>query len=104
MIIIHNSLIPFRGYKAISLWPFLFVKTGSKMSATDLNHEKIHGRQQLEMLIIPFYIWYVTEWLFRLFGKGNAYRNISFEKEAYVNEKDLEYLKDRRFWNWIKFL
>jgi len=25
-----------------------------------------------------------------------AYKNISFEKEAYCNEKDLDYLKRRR--------
>ena len=49
-------------------------------------HEKIHIAQQKEMLVIPFYLWYFIEWLVRLFKKGNAYQNISFEREAYVNE------------------
>jgi hypothetical protein len=38
-----------------------------------------------EMLYIPFYLWYGVEWLVKLFCKGNAYRNISFEREAYDN-------------------
>jgi hypothetical protein len=33
-----------------------------------------------------------------------AYRNISFEKEAYLNEKDPDYLKKRSFWAFKKYL
>jgi hypothetical protein len=43
MIIIKNKFIPFKGYKAITIWPFIFVK--SDLNNVDLNHEKIHGRQ-----------------------------------------------------------
>lgn len=32
-----------------------------------------------------------------------AYYNISFEKEAYEHEKDVEYLKRRKFWGFIKY-
>jgi hypothetical protein len=38
-----------------------------------------------EMLYIPFYLWYGVEWLIKLLCKGNAYRNLSFEREAYDN-------------------
>jgi hypothetical protein len=38
-----------------------------------------------EILYIPFYLWYGVEWLIKLFYKGNAYRNLSFEREAYDN-------------------
>jgi hypothetical protein len=31
-----------------------------------------------------------------------AYRNISFEREAYANEKDLDYLKRRSFFGFLK--
>lgn len=89
MIIIKNKFIPFKGYKAITIWPFIFVK--SDLSNVDLNHEKIHGRQQLELLILPFYLIYFVEWIF----KGNN-RKISFEKEAYKHGGDLEYLKTRK--------
>ncbi len=63
-----------------------------------VNHERIHDAQQRELLWIPFYILYVMEWIVRLFQYGNfdrAYRNISFEREAYSNDRDLNYL-DRR--------
>jgi hypothetical protein len=49
-----------------------------------------------ELAFIFFYIIYFFEWLVRLFINKNAYRNISFEKEAYSNEKNLEYLKNRK--------
>ena len=34
--------------------------------------------------------------IIRLFMEGNAYRNISFEREAYNNEDDVIYLEDRK--------
>lgn len=91
MLIIRNKLIPFKGFKAITLWPFIFIRKGCSFNEIDLNHESIHGRQQLELLIIPFYIIYLIEQIFK------GYRNISFEKEAYNNEKNLDYLKTRKW-------
>lgn len=90
MKVIRNKLIPFKGFKAITLWPFIFVRKECSFSNIDLNHENIHGRQQLELLIIPFYIIYIIEWIFK------GYRKISFEKEAYSNEQNLDYLKNRK--------
>jgi len=49
-------------------------------------------------------LWYVVEWIIRLFLKGNAYRNISFEREAYSNEKDLSYLDNRKIFAWTKYI
>jgi len=72
-----------------------------------MNHERIHLRQQLELLILPFYVWYFVEYLFRLVqfkDRKMAYRNISFEREAYENEKDLGYLKGRSFWRFLRYL
>ena len=57
-----------------------------------------------EMLYILFYIWYIIEWIIRLFMKGNAYRNISFEREAYGNEHNMNYLNERNKFNWLKYL
>lgn len=104
MIKVENFLIPFRGYKAITLWPFIFIREGCPFYQVDENHEKIHGRQQLEMLIIPFYLWYLIEWVIRLFLPGRAYKNISFEREASENEGNTSYLKHRKFWSFIKYL
>jgi hypothetical protein len=96
MKLIYNNLIPFKGFKAINLFGLCFVRKGMKMSEKDINHESIHTAQMKELLYIPFYLIYFCEWLVRLFMKGNAYRNISFEKEAYNNEKDLTYLNRRK--------
>jgi hypothetical protein len=72
-----------------------------------LNHEKIHIKQQLELLVVFFFIWYGIEFLIRLVQYKNrreAYYNISFEREAYTKEKDLDYLKQRSFWSFLKYV
>lgn len=72
-----------------------------------VNHERIHTAQQKELLFIPFYILYVTEWIFRLLqfrNQDEAYRNISYEREAYKHGHDLNYLKKRRPYAWVKYL
>lgn len=105
MILISKYLVP-KGYVGITIFPFVFLK--HKHLKTDINlvnHEKIHLRQQLELLIIPFYLWYGIEFFIRLLVYKNwneAYKNISFEREAFSNEKDLNYLKSRPFLNFIK--
>jgi hypothetical protein len=72
-----------------------------------INHERIHLRQQLELLILPFFIWYFLEFFIRWMQYKNrnlAYRNISFEREAYVNELNPDYLKKRAFCGFLKYL
>ena len=104
MILIKGIKLP--KILGIALWPFVLVKTKTP-EKTILNHERIHLRQQIEMLVLPFYVWYLLEWLILLIKHRNidrAYRNISFEKEAYRNENNLHYLKNRPFWSFIKYL
>ncbi|MBT8326211.1 MAG: hypothetical protein KJP21_00725 [Bacteroidia bacterium] len=103
---IIRFLLP-QSVTAIALWPFVFFK--NKEFSTNkviLNHEKIHLKQQIELLIIFFYIIYLVEYIVLLITHLNhdkAYRNISFEKEAYLKDKDLDYLKKRKFWSmWRK--
>lgn len=70
-----------------------------------INHERIHTAQQRELLFVPFYIIYVAEWLVRLVWYRNhklAYRNISFEREAYANQDNLFYLSGRRHYAWLR--
>ena len=103
MIIVKNKIIPFDGYKAMTIWPFVFVR--SELSEIDMNHEKIHGRQQVEMLWLLFFIWYGVEYLLRaVFGGYNPGKNVSFEREAYNKDIDLNYLKHRRFWAFLKYI
>jgi len=86
--------------RAITLYPFVFVR--NSRDAQDevlLNHERIHLRQQREMWIIPFYYSYLWEYFCgRKAGLNHedAYRQISFESEAYTHQHDPDYLNKRR--------
>jgi len=87
----------------ITLCPFgIFVKNIEDKDTID--HEKIHWRQQIEMLIIIFYLFYLIEWFIKMFFYKDAYRNISFEREAYSNSKNSNYLKNRKCFSWIKYI
>jgi hypothetical protein len=94
----------------ITLWPFVILREiydstppWRRRAARIINHETIHIKQQEEMLILPFYIWYVTEWFIKLFIYGSqAYYNISFEREAFDNDDNLSYLNGRKHYAWIK--
>lgn len=107
MKIIRNKVIPFKGFKAINLFGVLFVREEAVLSEADINHEAIHTEQMKEMLYVGFYMWYAVEWLVRLIrfrDTHSAYRNVSFEREAYANQSDLEYLQHRRPWTWLRHL
>ena len=106
-LIVVKYLIP-KGYRGMAVFPFVLVKYDfDKTNEVFVNHEKIHLKQQLELLIIPFFIWYLFEYLIRLFQYKNAalaYRNISFEREAYAKESDINYLKKRSFFQFLQYL
>lgn len=104
MLITSNNIIRFFEWifrmkiRAITLFPFIVIPETTSPNSVLINHEKIHLRQQLELLIIPFYIWYLIEY----FTKG--YLNISFEREAYLNEKNQDYLKTRKPYRFRMYL
>lgn len=102
MIIIRSKHIPFKHFSAINLLGVLFVHPGVYLSNELINHERIHTAQMLETGIIPFYIIYFLEWLIRLTMRGNAYRNISFEREAYANQRNMNYLSQRKLYAWLR--
>ncbi len=104
-ILIHNKtfvkLLSLGFASGITIWPFIFL-TPSKKIKVNINHERIHIHQQQETLLIGFYLLYFFEYLYyRLHYKHNdAYRKISFEREAFENEEDLEYLNKRKCFAW----
>lgn len=128
--LVFNKFIPFSGFLAMTLWPFIFIREelAKAYSVIVNNHEHIHAEQQKEMLLVGivlaaigyvfvglwallfvplFFWWYGIEYLYRLCqyrDTKKAYRNISTEREAYANEKDLTYLTNRRRFAWIKYL
>jgi len=107
MILFSKFIVP-KGYVGITIFPFVFLKSADlSKNRVLVNHEKIHLRQQLELLVIPFYIIYVLEFSIKFIKCQNwakAYRNISFEREAYCNEHDNTYLKTRIFWQFLKYI
>lgn len=107
MKVIYNNIIPFKGFAAINLFGIVFARKEYKpVSDWTINHESIHTAQMKELLYIGFYIWYLIEWIYQLIinikNPEYAYYEIRFEKEAYQNEHNLNYLKTRKYYNWIK--
>jgi hypothetical protein len=107
ILIVFKYLTP-KGFRGLTFYPFVFLTDKEdKLNDVFINHEKIHIRQQLELLVLFFYVWYLLEYFFRLVqykDRKKAYFNISFEREAYANEKDLNYLKERSFWSFFKYV
>ncbi|GAB4023687.1 hypothetical protein [Spirosoma koreense] len=103
MFVVHvSSLRP----DGMALFPFILVRKPNPGPVL-INHERIHLRQQAEMGVLFFYLWYGIEYLIRRFHYRDhyeAYRNISFEREAFVNEADLLYLRNRPFWRFWQYL
>ena len=60
-------------------------------------------------LVVPllYYLWYGVEYVVRLciLRDGNkAYRAVSFEQEAYANEKYANYNENAGYFSWVKYL
>ena len=87
---------------AIALFPFVFCR--GKISESTRRHETIHFQQQLETFVIGFYLIYLYDYIrARIKGKSgkDSYMEIRAEAEAYQNEQDIDYLKNRKRWNWL---
>ena len=105
MKVIYNKFIPFKGFYAITVIKWIFVREEYKyldgLSVYDkmINHESIHEQQILDFTpkIFPkwlrytigsicFYLLYGLEWLCKLIPcliiKGNAYNSLCAEQEA----------------------
>ena len=106
-LIVSKYLIP-KGFRGLTLFPFVIIRNfADKDNKVLIHHEKIHIRQQMELLILPFFLLYFLEYLWRLVqfkDRNKAYRNISFEREAYANENDFSYLQNRSLWRFRKYI
>ena len=117
----RHLFLPYHLFGAIgiTLYPFIFMDkeyfslldtfNDKKYQKVLINHERIHIKQQLEGLIVFFYIIYIFDWLYQYikgkyilkksdFNINKAYRNIGYEKEAYSNENNLQYLNSRKWY------
>jgi len=95
-------------FTAMAIYPFIISKLKkAELGDEVLLHERIHFRQQLEMLYVPFFVCYYMEYMFRWVKHKNryeAYRNISFEREAYTHQANSGYLRSRKPYHWIQFI
>ena len=107
MIVILPQIIS-KSFSAVTIYPFIFLKhQDCKKDHVLINHELIHIRQQKELFWLVFFVWYLAEYLIKWAYYRNsytAYRNISFEREAYTFENDLDYLSRRRFFAFFRFV
>lgn len=107
--IIYNSIIPklaswFFPVAAITIGPFVFVRR-SRANPYLINHESIHVAQGRELYYLGFwalYFYYFFRGVFK-FGPFEAYKSIPFEREAYANQTDLEYLNKRKPQGWKSY-
>ena len=127
-----NKFLPFKGFVAMTVWPFIFIRKDKELKFVDKvkRHEYIHVYQQIECLLVGvvlvflmlitgcewwsliplglFFELYAVEWIIKgLINFGNsrkAYRSISFEREAFENQENPDWLDDRPKFYWIKYV
>ena len=125
MKVIYNKFIPFKGFYAITIIKWVFVREeykyldGLSVYNKMINHESIHEQQILDFTpkIFPkwlrytigsicFYLLYGLEWLFKLIPclikNKSAYRSLCAEQEAFKNEVDSNYINKREKLAWLK--
>lgn len=127
-LVARHILLP--GYSTITIaaWVLTKYKDEKEMPQYVRNHEAIHIRQWAECMISScliilalmlfadlsawwlllsigmFYILYVLEWLLKLLFYGKeAYRNLSFEREAYSNQLNGDYLANCGYFEWLHY-
>ena len=129
MKIIKNRFIPFKGFGAMNILGFVFTrKNAEEILITTKRHEQIHTMQQYEILgvsalisLVLCNIWaswwyllitialpialYVLVWFIELAlpPYNSAYKDSPFEREAFANQHDLDYLVTRPLFAWVKY-
>ena len=114
-IIIHseklmNIISQFNGFekekaKAAAFFPFIILRYHKHpMNDTWIQHETIHHYQSLESLYLMNIYWELEKLYARhilWYDHMNTYLYQSIEQEAYLNQENPDYLKNRKtFWFW----
>ena len=129
MKIIYNKVIPFKRFGLINILGVVFSRLPIKhISNSDIRHEAIHTAQQYEILCLSalvslvlsniyaswWYLWltitmpvaiYIVAWLIELVlpPYNSAYKDSPFEREAYMNDDNPEYLASRPLFAWVRY-
>lgn len=103
MVVLH---CPWLHVSGMALWPFVLIRDREGLTdASLLRHELIHLRQQMELLILPFYLLYVLNYAVNVLRYKNgekAYREILFEREAYAMDTSEDYIQQRKPYAWLR--
>lgn len=87
--------------RAMALYPFIFFQDESQKLSWVINHECIHFKQQIELLLIGTWILWIIETMYAhlwlRMSMNEAYRWRSSEQEAYRNQQNPDYIKTRRW-------
>lgn len=125
-------LLAFSSCHTITIGPFVLSKRSEERITQEVrNHECTHARQWVEMAVasgvillalvlafgvspwwmllsgVVFYVWYGIEYFIRLCTLRNsnkAYKAVAFEREAYENDSDANYLENSNYFAWINYL
>ena len=111
-VFVENSAVPkiLSRLAPINIWAISFcgmVFCRGNLSPTVKRHETIHFQQQLEMLFVAQLVLYVAFWLFGFIKYRDAsvaYYENPFEREAYGNDGDKEYLENRPRFAWTRYI
>lgn len=106
---IYSKHIPMKGYIAILLlfWMVIREEYRNRLPWFAENHETTHLHQELEMMIVFFYLWFIVEFSIKLaitLSWKRAYLSVAFEQEAYNNQFEKRYLENRRHYAWLKYV
>ena len=91
---------------AISFFVFVWV-VFEQPDRRLIDHETIHFQQQLELLFVGQWLLYALFHLKGLFDWRDgrqAYINNPFEREAYYNQANSEYLSRRSRYAWVHYI
>ena len=129
MKIISNKHLPFGKFGCMNVLGFLFVREEVELTDKVITHEAIHTGQQYEILTASALValvvsniyasWmylliviampillYALAWIVALAlpPYDRAYKDSPFEREAYTNEHNPQYLATRPLFAWVKYI
>ncbi len=96
-------------FGGVTIFPFIIVRDDNILHNKNyIRHESIHIFQYFETFIFLFWIIYLFEYLYGKFilKKKNMdlYYYISLEQEAHQNDRNINYLKQRKWFSSYKYL
>lgn len=124
MIVIYSNILLQiltlgQNFAGITIGVFVIFKDRNVATPKVLNHEHIHVKQQVELLFVGMWLPYALSYFYNRLKLAfniklpiatsyssthmKAYRNIIFEREAYDNDNNLAYIKNRKPFAWLAY-